>query len=875
MKTDNQTTKRKQKDEAAIEQPESELASKKQRTDQDNSLTQVNDENSHNGYNDYDSSSSDEDFGPSLPSSTQPQSKTQSSAQSDSSSAVKSKKSKQATSGNRRDKRSKRNLDAAIPDKIFLDELPDFPFYNISFAHREQVTLVRTYQHPQGQDLASSKGASTNGVGGSGANKQSEFVVTGSRDGRVMFWNKMKSLASSSTKVPSISSSSSGIAGQALNETIGRIEFVKEFRAHRGPVIDAVFSPDGRYLATISGVVVPGENENSDLDKTVKIFDVLSFDMIHFFELGSAPYCICWGSAAKSSGMPKLLVGLQNDPNVYIHDLSSDTPEKPQYVLSHLHKKPVKSITCNYVLGVAISVDTVGMIEYWSPNPMSSSVFGKSLGNQKNEQLFARPTGNGWFDLKSSTNLYDYRKSKSVPTVISVSPNGEFFAAFSLPDRKVRVFDFKSGKLFREYDESLETIEDLRRLENVGNGAETENENEEDKDKVQADDIASMEKMSDSGFDKKMERDRKLFSKEHEQETGLDMTRYMNVLFDALSRFIIYSSPTGIKFVHIRSNKLVRTLGAGEHGTRFLNLALYQGFNRPNDAGKLTVEAVASDNALIQKSLVPDPVLFATAFDSPRFYLFSRIREVDDDSNEDEKTEGGNVRNVEIVNGIKLRMPKNVKQWVKDRPEPTNSATLRNDLRAEKSSTEQPVKKDIPEALKTRSATLHTTLGDIHLKFYPNVAPLAVENFVTLAERGYYDGTIFHRVIKGFMIQGGDPEGDGTGGESMWANKSLAKTHRGPTGGTWGEAHFADEFDPSKELTHKKSMVLSMANAGPGTNGSQFFITTAPAPWLDGKHTIFGAVTIGVDTVRAIENVEVGKNDRPSSPPEIISITIN
>lgn len=123
----------------------------------------------------------------------------------------------------------------------------------------------------------------------------------------------------------------------------------------------------------------------------------------------------------------------------------------------------------------------------------------------------------------------------------------------------------------------------------------------------------------------------------------------------------------------------------------------------------------------------------------------------------------------------------------------------------------------------TSEAVIHTTYGDIHVELYPKECPKAVENFVTLARRGYYNGHCFHRVIKSFIIQTGDPTGRGTGGQSIWG------------------ADFEDEFHPM--LRHDKPFRLSMANAGPNTNGSQFFITVIPTEFLDGKNTIFGQVT--------------------------------
>lgn len=130
---------------------------------------------------------------------------------------------------------------------------------------------------------------------------------------------------------------------------------------------------------------------------------------------------------------------------------------------------------------------------------------------------------------------------------------------------------------------------------------------------------------------------------------------------------------------------------------------------------------------------------------------------------------------------------------------------------------------------KSYTATFTTDLGEIVLELFADKVPNTVNNFVFLARQGYYDGTIFHRVIKDFMAQGGDPTGTGAGGPGY---------------------QFADEFHPT--LKHSKPGVLSMANAGPGTNGSQFFITHVPTPWLDQKHSVFGQVTAGMDVLLSI-----------------------
>ena len=156
------------------------------------------------------------------------------------------------------------------------------------------------------------------------------------------------------------------------------------------------------------------------------------------------------------------------------------------------------------------------------------------------------------------------------------------------------------------------------------------------------------------------------------------------------------------------------------------------------------------------------------------------------------------------------------------------------------------------------TATIKTSKGDIVVELRADIAPKAVENFVTHAKNGYYDGTIFHRVIKNFMIQGGDPTGTGRGGESIWGKP------------------FEDEFSP--KALFDKSGILAMANAGANTNGSQFFITTVPTYWLNGRHTIFGYVKKGMDVVKKIENVPTTgkyKGDKPLSEQKILSIKIH
>jgi cyclophilin family peptidyl-prolyl cis-trans isomerase len=163
------------------------------------------------------------------------------------------------------------------------------------------------------------------------------------------------------------------------------------------------------------------------------------------------------------------------------------------------------------------------------------------------------------------------------------------------------------------------------------------------------------------------------------------------------------------------------------------------------------------------------------------------------------------------------------------------------------------VKQDKKEEKKmNRVALFDTSMGKIKIELFEDKAPITTKNFIDLANKGFYNGLIFHRVIDNFMIQGGDPEGNGTGGPGYTIK---------------------DEFD--KDLRHSVPGMLSMANAGPNTGGSQFFITLVPCPWLDGKHAVFGKVIEGMEVVEAIGKVKTSPgNNKPLKDVVMTKVTI-
>lgn len=573
-------------------------------------------------------------------------------------------------------------------ESVYVNSLPKAIRYSKSLMHKEQLLSVTVAASP------------------------ADFVITTSVDGVVKFWKKVA----------------------------GGIEFAKEYRAHEGKIQSSTVSADGSLFATAG----------DESDKTVKLFDVVTFDLLTVLNLDQPASCICWVHKRGASPLLAVAVG----KTIRICDGRGER-EEPLHVLTSLHRTEVVAMAFNPTFDCVVSADAGGMVEYWQPR-----------------DNYEKP--DNVFQMKSSTNLFDFKKSKSAPCSIAISPLGHQFATISFPDRKVRIFDFATAKLYRSYDESIETITTMHQAG------------------------TSLFKLDDAEFGRRMAVERDL--------DNAAVRSRINLTFDESGHFILYGSIYGIKVINTLTNRVVKTYGKDEP-FRPLNVAIYQG--APQKKGIVTVSMAASSNPLLSEAEERDPMLFATGYGKVRFYMFTNDEEINKSSRD--------VQN--------------------EKPRMINSK-----------------KKEEKQAQTGTSAVLHTNMGDIHLRLFPALTPKTVENFVTHSRNGYYNNTIFHRVIRKFMIQGGDPLGDGTGGESIWGKE------------------FEDELVP--ELKHDKPYMLSMANAGKNTNGSQFFITTEKTEWLDGKHTIFGRVEKGKDVVHAIENVRV-KKEKPEEDVKILNIEIS
>lgn len=542
-----------------------------------------------------------------------------------------------------------------------------------------------------------------------------EFLITASVDGVVKFWKKVDT----------------------------GIEFAKQFKAHLGPIIGLCVSSNGSLCASISS------------DKTVKVFDVATFDMIAMIKLDFSPGCASWGFQG-TRGKEYLVVSDKESSNVHMYDVR-DSKGSPAATLK-FHSSPIVAMSYNEHVDCIISTDSKGGIEYWCPS--TQSLLKEGLA----------------FESKFQTDLYSLSKAKTHAVAIAISKDGTKFAMYS-SDEKLRLFRFVDGKLLKVIDESIESAQEIQRNE------------------------VDMFKLDPIDFGRRVAVEKEMMQTE-------DGSPSINLCFDTSGHFLFYPTLIGIKVLNLKTNRVVKLIGKVENTERFCGLALYE-----PTAHKPKKIPLADSST---KAAVGDPTLFCTAYQKQRFYLFTQrepeIKEGD--------TQGRDVYNEKPLGGVTTGAPEEIQ----------------------------------PSLILPRGAILHTTYGDIWLRLYPEEVPRTVENFTTHAKNGYYDGVIFHRVIKGFMIQTGDPMGDGTGGESIWGGE------------------FEDEFHRS--LKHDRPFTLSMANAGPNTNGSQFFITTVPANWLDNKHAVFGRCIRGADVVTAIEKVKTDAHDKPIDDIKILNITL-
>ncbi|KAG2009573.1 peptidyl-prolyl cis-trans isomerase, variant 2 [Coprinopsis cinerea AmutBmut pab1-1] len=340
---------------------------------------------------------------------------------------------------------------------------------------------------------------------------KTEFLITTSVDGHLKLWKKQEE----------------------------GIEFVKHYRAHLNPVVSVSASADGQLFATVSE------------DQTAKVFDVVNFDMINIIKLGYTPLACCW---VHKSGQAQGILAISEAGSGKIRLYDGRGNETPLETIDSVHRFPVHVMTYSDRYHTVISADEAGFVEYWQPI-----------------EPFVQPKNvPGLWQYKSETDLYEFKKSKSTPTCITLSPNSSSFVTFSLPDRQVRIFSFLSGKLTRKYDESLEAIQEMQQAG------------------------TAVYRVEDMEFGRRLAAEREL---ELPGPDGKIPGRWINAVWDESGAFIIYPTLLGIKgmcvgvvccaiglddadffgvVVNTYTNRVARLLGKDEV-VRFLNLTLYQG----------------------------------------------------------------------------------------------------------------------------------------------------------------------------------------------------------------------------------------------------------------------------------------------------------
>lgn len=620
--------------------------------------------------------------------------------------------------------------------------------------------------------------------------KKHGYVISGSYDGIVKFWKRLEV------------NNDDALAEDKNAKPC--LEFVKSFTAHSLSVTALAVDWEGDTCCSVG------------YDGLIKLYDISTFDATGMIRtpansqrLGTS--CIFF--KASNYATEVLAVSSAESGDIYIY--SPYSFELLQTVTIH-GKSQVTCLAYNHIHDCVVSTDCRGTIELWDCRGITL-VDGDDGDSGTVPFRVGQPVSkdNGvHYDSKMDTQLYDLIKKKVFAIAICIHPTGKYIGIYT-SDQKVKVFDHEKGITVVSFDERSKVY-----------------------DKVFSKSPFHLDEIE---YGKRAATERDISSSSYIFSSGLPIINDLSnapplrvtIDFDPSGRYLLIPTMMGIKVIDWKHAKLACLIGKADASQlRFTSFCLCPGEAKVNRQMQLArksstrtssavEEAVnAGDDGALTK-IRSDALLICTAYEQRRLYVFSHLDPVED-------------------------------------PESPEDILVRRDILNEKprESDQVAVTASDLDSLHTttKKAILRTTKGDIHLQLFAAQTPKTVENFVGHAKNGYYDNVIFHRVIRGFMLQTGDPLGDGTGGTSIWGYE------------------FEDEFVPT--LKHDRPFTLSMANAGPHTNGSQFFITTVPCPWLDNKHTVFGRVTRGMDVCTAIEKVDTNENDKPYEDIRILSIDV-
>ena len=496
---------------------------------------------------------------------------------------------------------------------------------------------------------------------------------------------------------------------------------------------------------------------------------------------------------------------------------------EPLRVFTH-HAAPVTAMAYHPSRKWIVSGDASGVLEVWNPTLTPSSSSSSSTGSEDGGSSNDGHGGLLPFGSKFDTDLYALMRKKSYAIDIALSVMN--FAVYS-SDRKIRLFSFVRCKLVCIYDERMQVYDKILSSKSSAFGM----------DAIEYGKRAALEREMDdayllAGAISQDSKTKQYLSTVTLASEGGYHQRF-NLTFDDTGTYLLLPTIVGIKAINVLTHRVVATVGRGDASAlRFIYLCLCPGDARIDQQMQLA-RSGGSSAAIVHgggNDAPNDSLLIALAYGKRRLYAFSHRDPLSDmDSEPDER----------------IILARDVLNEAPDASDLLEASHLGR-------STDDP--DSISKMTTASRAILRTTHGDIVIKLFKDT-PRTIQNFVGHTQSGYYDNVFFHRIIPGFMIQTGDPLGDGTGGESIWGGE------------------FEDEI--RRDLRHDRPFTVSMANAGPNTNGSQFFITTVPTPWLDNKHTVFGRVVGGMEVVMAIESVKTDELDRPLSEVKILSIDLS
>ena len=555
------------------------------------------------------------------------------------------------STGGRRKETSADEAGSRQLDELYASNLPTSFFYERSLMHRDVVThLVVT---------------------------KTSFLISGSQDGHIKFW---KIITADYLKQQQTSVQMTKVADQQdkqANLVAGPIEFVKHFRAHLGQLsllLAPIRKRDDRWFV-VGPILNLCVNESGTLlcstcsDRTLKLFDVLSFDMITMVKLDFVPSTSSFVHSSRHAHATLALADEQS-ARIFLFDAKNFNVREPLFLLDRLgHRSTVKFLLYSAKIDLVVSIDQSSLINYWSPADPSV------------------PPSSLLFHSKLDTDLFELMRREMSVVAAEFSPSGSHFAvlARSTSEKKLFLFDTLRGKISKIFNEQMDVYKELHERLQKKEEAELTEENDETKKKKK-----SLLLLNNVEYSRRL-------TIEKEFERAELVSSLINLQFDSSGTFLFYSTLYGIKMLNLRTNAIRQFFGTTENA-RFARLALFE------------AQTLAEGSAY-------STILFSSAFKKNRFYLFTRNNPADHRS-----------------------------EFENDR-----------DVFNEKPSRDEILTATEEQALTTlsQSAILHTTMGDIHLRLFPEFAPKTCENFIQHAKQSYYNGCIFHRVIKQFMIQTG------------------------------------------------------------------------------------------------------------------------